>query len=240
MGCHAFALEETGAYAKAEAAGLAAISAAPDDAWGLHAVAHVHDMTGRSAEGIALIEGNRAVWEGANNFRYHVWWHKALLHLDRGEAAEALALYDAKIRAEKTDDYRDIANATSLLMRLELEGHAVGPRWEELAGLAESRVDDGSLVFADLHYLLALIGGDRGVAQEQLITRLAAQARQTDALATVCNDPGLSAVSGLAAFGAARCSGDSTPSQSFPASPRIAAAVSGPASAKRAVAATRP
>ncbi|WP_172331785.1 tetratricopeptide repeat protein [Mangrovicoccus sp. HB161399] len=204
LGCHAFALEETGAYAEAEAAGMAGLALAADDAWGLHAVAHVHDMTGRSSEGIALIDSHRPVWEGANNFRYHVWWHKALLHLDRGERDEALALYDAKIRAEKTDDYRDIANATSLLMRLELEGHPVGNRWEELADLAETRVGDGCLVFADLHYLLALIGGDRGAAQEQLITRLAAQARQTDAMATICSDPGLSAVSGLAAFGAGR------------------------------------
>ncbi|WP_138470236.1 tetratricopeptide repeat protein [Poseidonocella sp. HB161398] len=204
MGCHAFALEETGAYAEAEAAGMAGLGHAPKDAWGLHAVAHVHDMTARSSDGIALIDGHRAAWEGANNFRYHVWWHKALLHLDRGETGEALALYDTKIRAEKTDDYRDIANATSLLMRLELEGQRVGDRWEELAALSEGRVEDGSLVFADLHYLLALIGGDRAVAQEQLLTRLALQSRQSDAMASICSDPGLSAASGLAAFGAGR------------------------------------
>ena len=93
-----------------------------------------------------------------NNFRYHVWWHKALLHMDKGEFDVALGLYDARIRADKTDDYRDISNATSLLMRLELEGVDVGPRWHELADLAEARTDDGCLVFADLHYMLALTG----------------------------------------------------------------------------------
>ena len=51
MGCHAFALEETGDYAQAETVGFAGLVAAPDDAWGLHAVAHVYDMTGRAARG---------------------------------------------------------------------------------------------------------------------------------------------------------------------------------------------
>ena len=45
QGCMAFALEETGEYASARTTGLRGLEAAPDDAWGLHAVAHVHDMT---------------------------------------------------------------------------------------------------------------------------------------------------------------------------------------------------
>ena len=36
------------------------------------------------------------------------------------------AMHDADICADKTDDYRDIANAASLLSRLELKGIAVG------------------------------------------------------------------------------------------------------------------
>ena len=90
-------------------------------------------MTRRCGDGISLIEDNLSAWSHCNNFRFHVWWHKALLHLDRGELDTALALYDAKIRDEKTDDYRDISNATSLLVRLELEGVNVGTRWQELA-----------------------------------------------------------------------------------------------------------
>ena len=127
LGCHAFTLEETGEYARAEAVGVEGLSLTTDDAWGLHAVAHVHDMTVRPDCGIALIENNAAAWDRSNNFRYHVWWHKALLHMERVELDIALGLYDAQIRADKTDDYRDISNATSLLMRLELEGMNIGP-----------------------------------------------------------------------------------------------------------------
>ncbi len=204
LGCHAFTLEETGDYAAAEAAGRQGLALTGDDAWGLHAVAHVHDMTHRPAEGIAFLDAHEAAWGHCNNFRFHVWWHKALLHLDQGDHARVLNLYDAQIRAEKTDDYRDLSNATSLLMRLELEGVAVGDRWSELADLAENRVTDGCLVFADLHYMLALTGDARADAAQRLVGRMAATGAETSEPGRVAAHPGLAAAEGLAAFGAGR------------------------------------
>lgn len=204
LGCHAFALEETGDYAAAEAAGLAGLDLAPDDAWGLHAVAHVHDMTHRPDAGIALIERNATAWDHCNNFRYHVWWHKALLHLDRGEHDRVLAIYDTRIRADRTDDYRDMANAASLLMRLELEGVPVGARWGELADLAEARVGDGCLVFADLHYMLALTGDTRAGATGRLLAQVAASGAARTELGRTAAHPGVAAAEGLAAFGEGR------------------------------------
>ncbi|NNK15972.1 MAG: tetratricopeptide repeat protein, partial [Sulfitobacter sp.] len=204
MGCHAFTLEETGDYAAAELAGRAGLTYAPDDAWGLHAVAHVHDMRAEPSAGIALIEDHKSAWDGANNFRYHVWWHKALLHLDRGEMDIALDLYDSQIRADKTDDYRDIANATSLLMRLELEGRDVGDRWAELGALAEARIDDGCIVFADLHYQLALAGAGKGQPAQAMAARFARDAKQTGDMAERVADPGITALAGLNAFAEGR------------------------------------
>lgn len=205
IGCHAFALEETGAYAAAEKAGLEGLTYAQDDAWGLHAVAHVYDMTADSARGIDLITQHEGSWLHCNNFRYHVWWHKALLHLDLDDAPAALALYDQKIRQDKTDDYRDIANATSLLQRLELEGHDVGDRWAEIADLSENRAEDGCLVFADLHYMLALAGDKRPDARDQMITRMGTAINDaTVDMERITADPGLAAAEGLAAFGEGR------------------------------------
>jgi tetratricopeptide (TPR) repeat protein len=106
LGCRAFSLEETGDYRLAEAAGRRGLEFAGDDAWGLHAVAHVHDMTGRSEEGAGWLENHPDGWAHCNNFGYHVWWHLALMYLDQGNADKALALYDADIRRDKTDDYR--------------------------------------------------------------------------------------------------------------------------------------
>ncbi|MEO0389579.1 MAG: tetratricopeptide repeat protein [Pseudomonadota bacterium] len=200
LGCHAFTLEETGEYAAAEQAGLKGLSLASDDAWGLHAVAHVYDMTGRPDAGIGLIEQNCAAWDHCNNFRTHVWWHKALLHLDRGEADRVLEIYDSEVRAEQTDDYRDIANATSLLMRLELDGLDVGARWDELADLAERRTNDGCLVFADLHYMLALSGAGRAGPRDEIVLRTATDATRPGEMNAIKADPGLCAMAGLEAF----------------------------------------
>ncbi|MDT8344529.1 MAG: tetratricopeptide repeat protein [Thermohalobaculum sp.] len=201
LGCRAFALEENGAYADAELTGRRAVDLAPDDAWGLHAVAHVYDMTARVETGIRWLETRTSAWAHCNNFGTHVWWHLALFYLERGEHDRVFDLYDTRVRAEHTDDYRDIANGASMLMRLELEGLEVGDRWEELADLAANRVEPGCVVFADLHYLLALGAAGRTTDADRLIERLArdAQAREHDMheVAAVAGHP---TALGLAAF----------------------------------------
>ena len=201
-GCHSFTLEETGEYSLAEKTGRDAVLHSPDDAWGLHAVAHVYDMTNNTDAGIDWLQNRTEAWSHCNNFRYHVWWHMALMHLDRNEIDAVYALYDDYIRADKTDDYRDISNAASLLSRLELDGHSVGNRWDELAAISENRTEDGCLAFADLHYMLSLIGGDKKTAASNLLARMrkdaAAEAGEMDA---IMKHPGLSAAEGLEAFG---------------------------------------
>jgi hypothetical protein len=204
LGCHAFALEETGSYSEAERAGLRGLQYATDDAWGLHAVTHVYDMTHKTARGLDLIDQNANAWGHCNNFRFHVWWHKALLHLDQGEIDAVLDLYDTKVRDEKTDDFRDFSNASSLLMRLELEGIDIGDRWIELANLAETRTDDGSLTFADMHYMLALIGDDRPDAVCRMTVAVAQNARRGGDMAAVMDTPGIATAKGLSAFGQAQ------------------------------------
>ena len=202
-GCYAFALEETGDYLAAERRGRDGLVIAQDDAWGLHAVAHVYDMTNRTSEGVAWISRQPQAWEHCNNFGYHVWWHLALFHLDRGEHARVLELYDQEIRKEKTDDYRDISNAASLLMRLELEGVDVGDRWEEIAELSANRADDGCVVFADLHYLLALNGDRREGAAQRLLGSMRANAeRHLGCMDRVAGAAGVPASQGLIAFAA--------------------------------------
>lgn len=161
LGCQAFALEETGQYADAERAGREGVLRAPRDAWGVHAVAHVHEMTGQARIGIDWLTMHERNVSHCNNFGGHVFWHLALFRLEVGDHKGALHLYDSRIRADHTDDFRDIANAASLLGRLAIEGVDVGDRWDELADLAQNRIADRSLVFADLHYALALAGAGR-------------------------------------------------------------------------------
>jgi tetratricopeptide (TPR) repeat protein len=161
LGCHAFALEESGALDAAEAAGKQALALAPQDVWGCHAVAHVHERRGEPARGIAWLRAHDRKWDDVNNFARHMAWHEALYRLARNESDTVFALYDRAIRAVRSDDYRDLANAAGLLHRLERAGHKVGRRWDELADIAERRSRDHALVFAQLHYLLCLIGAGR-------------------------------------------------------------------------------
>lgn len=205
LGCLSFALEENGDYLGAEQHGRAGLEHARDDAWGLHSVAHVYDMTARNSDGIAWLGQQTETWAHCNNFGYHVWWHLALFHLDQGDYERVLELYDQKVRAEHTDDYRDIANGASMLVRLEIEGVDVGARWEELAALSAGRVDEGCVVFADLHYLLSLQGGERHADADRLIERIAADARRADHdMHEVAGLAGLPTAMGLAAFRAGR------------------------------------
>lgn len=167
LGCHAFALEEHGFYDAAEVAGQDAVRLQPDDAWGLHAVSHVYEMRGKTADGIAWLEDGRKSWSRCNNFSFHMAWHLALLHLERGDHERVLKIYDEEVRPQQTDDFRDMANAISLLWRLNQTGVDVGSRWADMAEIALRRRHDTTLVFASLHTLAALvaIGEHSGVRE---------------------------------------------------------------------------
>src|SRR5271166_2730464 len=205
LGCLSFALEETGAYQEAERLGHRALERAPRDAWGVHAVSHVYEMTGRPGLGADFLASRAGSFEHCNNFGYHVFWHLALFRLELGDLAGALSLYDEHIRAEKTDDFRDVANAVSLLVRLEIAGVDAGPRWDELGAIAGGRIADRSLVFASLHYTLALIGAGRCDAARELTAGLGGSGSGGDQ-AAIAREIGASVAAALTAFGEARYS----------------------------------
>jgi tetratricopeptide (TPR) repeat protein len=157
LGCHAFVLGETGDGNAAEHTAREALARQPDDVWAAHALTHVFETSGRTFEGIAWLEQARDCWSHANNFRFHMSWHLALLHLSLGRKAKALELYDREVYPQPSSDFRDLANAVSLLWRLRQEGVDVGDRLAVLAEGARQRLGDNSLVFASLHDLLVLL-----------------------------------------------------------------------------------
>ncbi len=169
LGCHAFAVEESGDFTLAERLGREALEHEPEDAWGLHAVTHVYEMTGRIRGGIDWIERTRPCWTGCNNFAGHLAWHLALFRLEQGDHAAVLDIYDREVRPRPSEDFRDMANAVSLLWRLAQHHVPLGDRWRELADIARRRAEDTSLIFASLHQLLALaavgdVAGARAIA----------------------------------------------------------------------------
>jgi tetratricopeptide (TPR) repeat protein len=167
LGCYAYAAEEAGDYRQAEEAGRRAVELDRGDIWAAHAVAHVAEMEGRLQDGIDWIADLAGEWNQCTNFALHLKWHESLYHLELEAHERVLALYDREVRAESTDEYLDVANAVSLLWRLEQADVSVGDRWKELAVRAATHLDDHVLVFVDLHYLMALAasGDERAVAE---------------------------------------------------------------------------
>ncbi len=149
LGMLSFGHEETGDYREAERLGRAAVERNPGDTWATHAVAHVMEMQGRHRDGIAWLDGLAPEWAERNNFVHHLWWHRALYHLELGEGDAVLDLYDRRVRPldsavvqKQPDMYIDVQNAVSLLWRMEAAGLNVAGRWTELADKAEKRIGD--------------------------------------------------------------------------------------------------
>jgi tetratricopeptide (TPR) repeat protein len=179
LACRAFANEECGNYAVAEQAGREAIRRDPSDLWAAHAVAHVLEMQGRRAEGIGWITNLTPHFGEGNNLRHHIFWHQAMFHLERGEHAEVLRLYDTGFRdlnspvtQMQPDLYIDCQNAASMLFRLERQGVAVGARWVELADKAEARIGDCLSAFTLPHWMMALAATGRFAAAERMLAAM--------------------------------------------------------------------
>ena len=167
-GMQAFGLEETHAYAQAIVKGQSAIARTPKNPWAIHAVAHVYEMTDNSEEGIAWLEETEPNFSDANNFRYHVWWHRALMHLDLGQYDKTLELFDQTIWDPTSDEHLDLCNDAALLMRLELHGVNVSDRWQNLAEKCRDRKADCILTFIDAHFALILAAADDVVTNRAL------------------------------------------------------------------------
>ncbi len=198
QGMYAFGLEESREYDKAETWGRAAVARNPQDAWSIHAVAHVLEMTERHEEGIAWVGDLEENWSTVNNFRFHLYWHRCLYHLERGEFDAVLSIYDQQVVSDiESDFYLDICNCASLLWRLEMFGIDVGTRWQTLARVARTHVHDTDLIFVSLHYLMALIAaGDRN-ATEQMMESLRAWSTLDQTQARICADVGLAIAEGM-------------------------------------------
>lgn len=184
LGCRAFSHEEAGNYVLAEDAGRTAIEVDPGDLWAAHAVAHVLEMQGRRREGIDWLKRLEPNWEGANNLKHHLFWHRAMFHIERREFEEVLSLYDNGFRDLRSpltqampDMYIDVQNAISMLFRLQRQGVDVGDRWIELADKAEARIGDCLSAFTLPHWMMALGATGRNEPARRMIDGMRAFGR---------------------------------------------------------------
>jgi hypothetical protein len=56
------------------------------------------EMQGRQDEGIDLLEKHERYFAGGSNVIHHLWWHRAMFHLERREFKVVLSLYNQRFR----------------------------------------------------------------------------------------------------------------------------------------------
>jgi tetratricopeptide (TPR) repeat protein len=198
---HGFGLEEAGDYARAEDESRAAAELEPHSFWPHHTVAHVMEMTGRPEDGLGWMVARQPFWSAPENVtQVHIWWHKSLFHLELGQYAEALAIYDGPLLDTLRPLALNLCNASALLWRLDMLGCDVSDRWRNLLPCWEGHADGKTLMFNDLHAAMA----ELGAGQTELVERRLGWMRETAAsnaeLAGCYRDVGIPLVEGFIAF----------------------------------------
>ena len=201
QGMYAFGLEEAGDYEQAEARGREAVALNNQDGWAVHAVTHVMEMQGRAEEGAAFLAAGADGWAPNSMFAFHLWWHKALFHLDADDAAAALKLFDEKISAAGFGQALELLDGSALLWRLALLGHDVSDRWNGLSEKWATRADDAYYAFNDANAMMAFAGAGNGQAQQRQIAAVKRAAAGTGTNAMMSREIGVPACEGFAAFG---------------------------------------
>ena len=134
-------------------------------------------------------------WAPDNGFAFHNFWHLALFHLDGGDVAGALDLFDRHVHPEPAAFTLSLIDATALLWRIGLEGGDVGDRWNGVADDWQARLERGEpgfYAFNDLHAMMAFVatGRERG-ARRGRRRRCARRPRGSDSNAAMSRDVGL-------------------------------------------------
>lgn len=205
LGMIAFGMEECGDYGRAEEMGREAVEIDPRDGWAVHAVAHVNEMRGDLDRGIPWLADNADHWAPDSGFAYHNWWHLGLLHLDKGDVAQVLRLYDEKVRPDPTSSIvLEMIDASAMLWRLKLEGIELGNRFAALASAWERAAEDAFYAFNDLHALMAFLGAGRTADAERVLKAMRHAAADGGDNGYITRKVGLPAAEAFLAFEAGR------------------------------------
>ena len=198
---YGFGLEEAGNYGRAEHTAREAAELEPHGYWPHHCVSHVLEMTGRPSEGLTWMSSREPFWSAKeNNNRAHIWWHKALFHVELGEYDDALALYDGPISTTVRPLAMSMCNLPALLWRLEAVGCETGGRWKALLPAWEGHTDGKLCVFTDIHAAMIELRTDARDALARRVAAMSDTAAGTDETSDIYRRVGMPVVAALTAF----------------------------------------
>jgi Tfp pilus assembly protein PilF len=176
---HGMALSENGQRAAARPKIDRSLAQNPKNPWAAHARAHLCYEEGDADAARAFLASWLPGYPRDGSLYSHLSWHLALGHLEAGDAAAALRLFEEAFSPDRhTGPPRGrVTDAVSFLWRWELAGH---PRdaasWRVMHDLANRAFPSAGVAFSDMHIALAqVVAGDAA--------GLAARTRQIDRLA---------------------------------------------------------
>ncbi len=129
----------------------------------VHALAHAMFEDGSGDDAEQLIADWLPTYDRAGLLHGHISWHQALVALEQGDAARALAIYAERVQPKVTTapPINSVTDGASLLWRLAAYGHAVPKEiWDDAAAHAERSFPKVGVPFADVH--MALVAAATG------------------------------------------------------------------------------
>jgi tetratricopeptide (TPR) repeat protein len=172
LAMYAFGLEENGQYRRAEKTARRALALDPQHPGAIHVIVHVMEMQGRAREGLAFLAATESAWMDAAGITVHLDWHRTLFHLALDDPDSALAVYDTQIANTRVPNMSALADASSLLWRLQLRNIHVGERWQLLADSWEIQTLTGVRPFYVVHAMMAFAAAGRTLAAARVVEEL--------------------------------------------------------------------
>ncbi|XP_060044784.1 tetratricopeptide repeat protein 38 isoform X2 [Erinaceus europaeus] len=160
-GIYSFGLMETNFYDQAEKLAKEALSINPTDAWSVHTIAHIHEMKAEVQDGLDFMQRSEPHWKDSDMLACHNYWHWALYLIEK--ILPSLQSSGAML---------DVVDSCSMLYRLQMEGVAVGERWQHILPVTQKHSRDHVLLFNDAHFLMASLGAQDLQTTEDLLTSL--------------------------------------------------------------------
>jgi tetratricopeptide (TPR) repeat protein len=139
----------------------------------VHALAHAMFEDGSGADAERLISGWLPGYARSGPLHGHIAWHSALAALERGDTAQALAIYAAHVQPSVSEGLpiNVVSDTASFLWRLRAYGHDVpAGLWEAAAAYAAPVYPKAGFAFGDVH--MALL--DAATGEREAVERRAA------------------------------------------------------------------
>lgn len=159
LGSFSFAYHELDRFSEAWTLAERSLDINHKNASAVHSLAHLHYEADDHVGGLKLLRGWLATYDRSAPYHTHLNWHQALHELAQGHSEEVMRIYWEAMSPTVATGGTVLADASSLLWRLELYGGVGDPLpWTDLRSLAMAACDHPGAPFVDVHAALACAG----------------------------------------------------------------------------------